>query len=214
MKSCIGWSILGGCSNVPTSTPVQVYLISGEDVTLSNQLEKFWKVESYDTAKSETKPMSVADQRALSLVTNSICKQDGHYQMGLLWKDDNPALPYNRTLAEARLRHFKRRFRHDPELEVKYRAVFEDCITKRYARKLTKEEAATVSKPKWFQPHHPVSNANKPGKVRVVFDAAAMFNGVPLNQQLLQGPSRTNDLSGLLIRFHAECVLSDQSDAE
>ena len=50
--------------------------------------------------------------------------------MGLLWKSDNPVLPYNRTLAEARLQHLKRRFLRDPELEVKYRAVIEDCVTK------------------------------------------------------------------------------------
>ena len=86
-------------------------------------------------------------------------------------------LPYNRTLAEARLQHLKRRFLRDPELEVKYRAVIEDCVTKGYARKLTKEEAASVSKTTGFLPHHPVSNSNKPGKVRVVFDAAARFSG-------------------------------------
>lgn len=140
----------------------------------------------------------------MNLISNSICKHDGHYEMGLLWKSDNPVLPFNRTLAEARLQHLKRRFLQDPELEVKYRAVIEDCVTKGYARKLTKEEAATVSKTTWFLPHHPVSNPNKPGKVRVMFDAAARFSGTSLNEQLLQGPSLTNDLSGVLIRFCEE----------
>lgn len=204
IKSCIGWSILGGCPSVPSSTPVQVNLINGEDVTLSDQLEEFWRVESYGTSKCETKPLSVEDQRAMNLISNSICKHDGHYEMGLLWKSDNPVLPYNRTLAEARLQHLKRRFLRDPELEVKYRAVIEDCVTKGYARMLTKEEAATVSKTTWFLPHHPVSNPNKPGKVRVMFDVAARFSGTSLNEQLLQGPSLTNDLSGVLIRFREE----------
>ena len=72
-------------------------------------------------------------------------------------------------------------------------------MTKGYARKLKKEEAATVSKTTWFLPHHPVSNPNKPGKVRVVFDAAARFSGTSLNEKLMQGPSLTNDLSGVLI---------------
>ena len=60
--------------------------------------------------------------------------------MGLLWKDDNPVLPYNRSLAEARLQYLKRRFHRDPELEAKYRAVIEDCVAKGYARRLSKEE--------------------------------------------------------------------------
>ena len=66
IKSCIGWSILGGCPSVPSSTPVQVNLINGEDVTLSDQLEEFWRVESYGTSKCETKPLSVEDQRAMN----------------------------------------------------------------------------------------------------------------------------------------------------
>ena len=39
IKSCIGWSILGSCPSVPSSTPEQVNLTNGEDVTLSDQLE-------------------------------------------------------------------------------------------------------------------------------------------------------------------------------
>ena len=82
--------------------------------------------------------------------------------------------------------------------------MIEDCVSKGYARKFTKEEAATVSKTTWFLPHHPVSNPNKPGKVKVVFDAVARFSGPFLKVQLLQGPSLTNDLSGVLIRFREE----------
>ena len=205
IKSCLGWSILGGSSNIQSRRQGQVNLIGGEDVSLNNQLEEFWKIESYGTTKSETKPLSAEDRRALKLIDNSICLRDGHYQTGLLWKDDNPVLPYNRALAEARLQYLKKRFRRDPELEVKYR-VIQECVDKRYIRKLSKEETATVSNTTWYIPHHPVTNPNKPGKLRVVFDAAAKFNGTSLNDQLLQVPSLTNDLTGVLIRFREEEV--------
>ena len=113
--------------------------------------------------------------------------------MDLLWKDDNPVLPYNRVLAETRLQHLQKRFGRDQELELKNRAVIEDCVAKGYARKLTKDEVGTISNTTWYLPHHPIANPNKPGKVKVVFEAAARFGGTSLNEQLVRGPTLTND---------------------
>jgi len=56
IKCCLSWSILGGSSNVQSHSPVQVDLISCEDLSLSNQLEEFWGSESYGTTRPETKP--------------------------------------------------------------------------------------------------------------------------------------------------------------
>ena len=145
IKSCLGWSILGGASNVQSRSQGLINLVTAHDVSLDKQLEEFWKVESYGTTRPESKPLSVEDRRALKLIENSICLRDGHYQMGLLWKDDNPVLPYNLSLAEARLQYLKRRCHRDPELEVKYRAAIEDCVVKGCARRLSKEEAPAVS---------------------------------------------------------------------
>ena len=167
-----------------------INLVTAQDVSLDKQLEEFWKVESYRITRPESKPLSVEDRRAPKLIENSICLRDGHYQMCLLWKDDNPVLPYNR----------------DPELEVKYRAVIEDCVVKGYARRLSKEEAAAVSNITWYIPYRALKNPNKPGKVRVVFDAAAKYNGTSLNDHLLQGPCLTNNLIGVLIHFREEEV--------
>lgn len=58
----------------------------------------------------------------------------------------------------------------------------------------------------WYLPHHPVTNVNKPGKVRVVFDCAAQYQGVSLNSQLLKGPDYMNSLIGVLMRFRQDQV--------
>ena len=146
------------------------------------------------------------DHKAMKIVDDTISKVDGHYQIGLLWKQEVPSLPFNRAAAEARLQHLKRRFSRDPDLEAKYRAVIDDYVIKGCARKLTPEEAARKSNITWYLPHHPVFNVNKPQKCRVVFDAAAKFNGASLNDQLYQGPDLANSLTGVLIRFRQDKV--------
>ena len=63
----------------------------------------------------------------------------------------------------------------------------------------------------WYLPHHPVTNPNKPGKVRRVANAASKFRGESLNTNLLTGPDLLNNLVGVLLRFreHPVSVLSD-----
>ena len=49
--------------------------------------------------------------------------------------------------------------------------------------------------------HHRVTNPNKPGKLRIVFGAAAEFAGTSLKKNLLQGPDMTNSHVGVLLHF-------------
>ena len=84
IKSYLGWSILGGASDVQSRSQELINLVTAQDVSLGKQLEEFWKVEPYGNTRPESKPLSVEDRRALKLIENSICLRDGHYQMGLL----------------------------------------------------------------------------------------------------------------------------------
>ena len=107
--------------------------VSGEEISLSPQLEDFWWVESYGTVKQSLKSMSVEDRKAMEIIENTISKVNGHYQTGLFWKQENSHLLCNRAAAEARLYHLKKRFSRDPNLEAKYRAVIEQYVIKGYA---------------------------------------------------------------------------------
>ena len=85
-----------------------------------------------------------------------------------------------------------------------YTTTVSDYVQKGYAKEVTKIE--TGNNHVWYLPHHPVTNPNKPGKVRVVFDCVAMYKGMSLNSQLLQGPDLMNSLVGVLTRFRQEHV--------
>ena len=58
-----------------------------------------------------------------------------------------------------------------------------------------------VSPKTWTQPIHPLTTPNKPGKVRLCYDATAEFCGVSLNKALITGPDLLNSLAGVLMRF-------------
>ena len=65
----------------------------------------------------------------------------------------------------------------------------------------------------WYLPHHPIFHPDKPDKTRVVFDCAAKFREVSLNDKLSQGPDFTNTLVGVMTRFRQEPIAL-MSDSE
>lgn len=207
IRSCLGFAILGRTGDGLTRQHFDVHHIHAavDDISLNRQVELFWELESLGTTDNR-KSMSVEDKRAERIINDSISMTNGHYCIGLLWKNKDTHLPANRQMAEIRLRHLKRRLERDNELHKKYRSVIDGYLAKGHAHKLTREESQQLNNKTWYLPHHPVVNPNKPGKLRVVFDAAAKFRGTSLNDQLLQGPDYINNLAGVLMRFRQEEV--------
>ena len=119
IRSCLGWSILGGSVSCSGKLQFNLNHVSFEEISLSRQLEDFWRVETYGTESQSLKSMSVEDHKATKVIENTISKADGYYQIGLLWKQEDPSLPFNRIAAEARLHHLKRCFSPDLDLEAK-----------------------------------------------------------------------------------------------
>ena len=69
----------------------------------------------------------------------------GRYEVGLLWRSEDPILPNNRSQAEMRLQQLKKRFLRGPTFASQYEAVMNDYIEKGYAVKLSEKEAASTS---------------------------------------------------------------------
>ena len=110
-------------------------------------------------------------------------------------------MPSNHGMAVSRLHYAEKKLKKKPELAEKYQNVINDYVTKGHAQRMTQEVAKVTTSKTWYLPHHAVVNPNKSGKVRVVFDAASKFDGVPLNDKLLTGPDLLNNLVGVLMRF-------------
>ena len=57
-----------------------------------------------------------------------------------------------------------------------------------------------------YIPHPGIYEPSKSGKLRLVYDCSAAFNGRSINKELLSVPGLTNHLVGVLIRFRQEQV--------
>lgn len=74
-----------------------------------------------------------------------------------------------------------------------------EYVSKGYARKLSVAELSNNSPRTWYLPVFTVTNPNKPGKFRMVFDAASKVNGVCLNTVLLKEPDQLEPLPAVPI---------------
>ncbi|XP_049319056.1 uncharacterized protein LOC125780640 [Astyanax mexicanus] len=149
---------------------------------------------------SEVSYISQEDRRFLSTLKEGIkLKRDGHYEMPLPFKKDRPNLPDNKVCAFHRLKCLERKLRRDEQYNKDYKSFMDETITRGDAERVPKEDMHKT--PAWYIPHHGVYHPRKPGRIRVVFDCSAKFQGTSLNDHLLTGPELTNTLVGVLLRF-------------
>ena len=57
------------------------------------------------------------------------------------------------------------------------------------------------------KPHYGIVSAAKPGKIRCIANAAAVFNRTCLNDHLLPGPDLLNDLVGIILRSREKPII-------
>ncbi|XP_044174376.1 uncharacterized protein LOC122958005 [Acropora millepora] len=210
VRTNFGWAIAGLAGGVPspgTSVGFVGHCVT-PDTTLNEEVENWWKM-SFGTKFNRDVSRSAEDERALKRLeeTTNFRADLGHYETGLLWKGEEVMLPNNRPLAEKRLTNLERSLDKDSERAKAYYNTVDTYIAKGYARKLSPTEiAAEEPKNTWYLPHHAVTNPNKAGKIRVVFDAAASYKGTSLNDQLVTGPDLLNSLVGVIMRFRLHAV--------
>ena len=198
-KSPFGW-ILRGPIKGYSLTRVRVNALISNATSVSSLLEKLYNTEFSDVTTIEESKHSVEDEEAINIAQSSIKLIDGRYEVGVPWKLPRIELPNNESLALRRLNYLMHRLNRDEQLCKSYADAIQDYLDKGYVTKVD------ASAKRWYLPHHPVVNVHKPNKVRIVFDCAARYGNVSLNDALLKGPDLTNALTGVLLRFRKHPV--------
>ncbi|XP_075241673.1 uncharacterized protein LOC142336649 [Convolutriloba macropyga] len=147
VETPLGWTSSGKTNLVfNESTPAQytqVQKCPNIDDSLFKLVQDWMKVENLGIA-SPRKALSENDKRAIEILESTTKIVDGHYQIGLLWKQDQ-------------------KLSRNPILKEKYQATLDADLEKGYVVKVHDSESLTENVS--FLPHHPVTNENKPVKV-------------------------------------------------
>ena len=211
IRTALGWGLIG--ASLPNSENEEDKIIHSECFRIStkeigieetparcfNQQVHYEEIISpFTVSKIFERDFSEGERHSKALSQED---EDHHYKMPLPFRRDETELPSNRKTAETRFHQLKRRFTRDPKYKQDYVSFMNEMIRAGYAERALKEN------PKfWYLPHHSVYHPKKPGKIRVVFDCSAEFEGHSLNRELLEGPNLTNSLLGVLCRFRQETV--------
>ena len=209
-RTALGWSINGPVSMSLSRNHRAVVNYVHVD-PLVKQVEQFWRIEASEMLAEEKTGMSVNDQVVVKTWNDTISRVDGHYQMAIPFKTDPPDLPCNQAVAARRLESLRRRLDKDQKLHAKYCDGMKEFLDKGYAVEAQSNNPMVSECPKWYLPHHPVINPNKPDKICIVYDCAAKYRNTSLNEQVFKGPDLMNSLIGVLLRFreHPIAMMAD-----
>ena len=182
-------------------------VIEPED-DLHQCVQRIWDQECITNPNDGDKAPSIEDNKCYKRLEVESKFVNGKYQVPMLWKKDT-ILPNNRSLTESRFGQLQRRLIKDASLFKLYKETIDKYVASGYARKMTPDEAKNTQPRTWYLTHYAVFNLNKPGKIRVVFDAAAKFNGTSLNRSLSTEPDLLNNMLGVIMRFRTHTFSAD-----
>lgn len=203
-RTILGWVVSGNLK--PSTNKSVVYHICSQEDSLQELVKRSFTTEDFGVKISETRS-SKEDERALMIMQRTTKKQDdqNRWQTGLLWRNDYDNFPESKSNAERRLRCTERKLDKNPEIKKLYDEKIKHYITNGYLTKIDEEDLMNKSRI-WYLPHFPIFNINKPGKIRIVFDAAAKSNGFCLNDFLMKGPDLLKPLPSVLFKFRQRKV--------
>ncbi|XP_072931704.1 uncharacterized protein [Epargyreus clarus] len=207
----LGWVLHG---SVPRSVVVEKAMVlhvrtqqqcikhAHTDDQLSDLVKAHYDIDAIGITPNR-KPIP-SETRAVSITKQTAKRVNGRFEVGLPWVSDDVTLPPSYSMACRRLQGIERKMDKSPAFKEAYTRQVNALLDKGYAEPNMGQYVS--SDREWYLPHFAVTNPNKPGKLRLVFDAAARANEKCLNDVLLDGPDLLQSLNGILFGFRARRV--------
>ncbi|XP_043069090.1 uncharacterized protein [Drosophila bipectinata] len=196
--TALGWVVYGPVNGKPSSPLLSSCLLAvPQDDLLEKMVSDYFETENFGAkpvqpvaaGRVDLEPSvgDSGDARALSTLEKTTKRVGQRYETGLLWKDDEVRLPESYSMDLRRLVNIERKMKRDVDFASAYIRIMDDYVKKGYARRLEAQEVQRFQKGKvWYLPHFGVENPNKPGKIRLLFDAAAKVDGADIKEMFHQ----------------------------
>ncbi|XP_055589070.1 uncharacterized protein LOC129741371 [Uranotaenia lowii] len=201
VRTRLGWCVYGGKRD--ESTPTFSYHICDcqHDSSLDEAVKTYLTLDEVGS-KVFTPVLSDEDTRATKIMQETTKRVGDRYESGLLWKYDFVEFPDSYPMCLRRLQCLERRMGKEPAMRDNIVRQIEEYQQKGYCHRATPDELQQADPRRtWYLPLGAVTNPKKPGKVRLIWDAAAKVDGVSLNAMLLKGPDQLTSLPAVLFRF-------------
>ncbi|XP_043199287.1 uncharacterized protein LOC122368999 [Amphibalanus amphitrite] len=207
VRTRYGW-VVSGLRGVSSPFPAKCYktLVHPELQHLEGLVQQLYNKEHEENLHSNKMGPSVEDKKWEKFVHASTRLIKDHYEVGLPVVDEGLILPNNRNMAASRLLSLRNKLRRSDKLASDYKLYMKNMLQNGFAEPVPNADLSRNDGKVWYLPHHAVQHPQKPDKVRIVFDGAATFKGISLNDNLLQGPDQTNALLDVLTRFRMENI--------
>ena len=173
-RTLLGWSVHGYINqnstnkNVYSVDQMELFANGDDEVTLDELVRRYFVIDNLGVFETNSLHCTLARSRKILEV---MTRQMGSvWETGLLWKHDSVPECDGRATAYKRLIALEKRFEREPKYAKLFRREMKRLIDKGYVVRAPKRE----NYPRiWYSPTFGVTNANKPGKLRIVVDAAA-----------------------------------------
>ncbi|MCP3663651.1 MAG: hypothetical protein GY696_14370 [Gammaproteobacteria bacterium] len=205
---CANFVRSNSCQSIPKFNEFSIQV---SDQFCPCDMKEYWDLQSVGIKDC---PITKDDDLALARFNSTIRFENGRYQVQWPWKEENPDLPSNYTLALGRLRSLVKRLHREKgatDLLTKLSEYFQEYRDKGIVEVV---EDVDSSIPKHtrihYLPHHPViTPLRTTTKIRPVFDASskARKDLNSLNDCLYRGPVLLPDLTGLLLRARMSPII-------
>ena len=172
-------------------------------------VSKLWDLDAVGINPLQAAP---SDITAYSHFQSTVQYEDNRYWVELPFKVNSPHLPNNYKLALAQMHNQRRRFLGQPELLSCYNGIINEQLKLGYIEEV---DDPVVGPNTHYLPHHAVCKQSSTTPLRIVYNCSAKMSKTSpsLNDCLITGPSLTEKLTDVLIKFRSKqfaCVADIQ----